>query len=37
MSVRSDLRPIKYMPAIAGHVPFGRSVWALDLSNATRG
>jgi hypothetical protein len=37
MSVRSDLRPIKHMPAIAGHVSFGRSVLALDPTNATRG
>jgi hypothetical protein len=37
MSVRSDLRPMKHMPAIAGHVSFGWSGLSLAPTNATRG
>jgi hypothetical protein len=37
MSVRSDLRPIQYMPAFAGHASFGRHAKALVPTNATRG
>ena len=37
MSVRSEHRPIKHMPAVAGHVPFGWSGLSLAPANATRG
>jgi hypothetical protein len=37
MSARSDLRPMKYMPADAGHRSFGRSVGTLAPTNAQRG
>jgi hypothetical protein len=37
MSVCSDQRPMKYMPAIAGHASFGWSGLTLAPTNAARG